>query len=276
MVLIVLFSFSYTPIICLMKIENNKKKKVVITGASGNIGHILAAGLKESWEISGLDIKESEELPVKISDINNYDSIGDAFHGADAVIHLAANAFAKADWKTIIGPNIIGTQNVFRAAQEAGVGKIIFASSNHVTGLYEYDEPYRSIVNGQYNNLNPAEIPQIDHTTPARPDGYYAISKIFGEALGRFYSEKYGIQVFCIRLGSVSRNDHPFDIRQYATLFMHVDLVKLVEKCLENDSVKFSIFYGVSNNTWKFWDTSYIKDCLGWEPEKNTEIFRET
>ena len=142
-----------------IKNNNNNKNRIVITGISGHIGHILTAGLKESWEISGLDIMESEDLPVTISDISNYASIGDAFHGAFAVIHLAANAFAGADWKTIIGPNIIGTQNVFKAAQESRVKKIIFASSNHVTGLYEYDEPYRSIVNGHYDNLNPSEIP---------------------------------------------------------------------------------------------------------------------
>lgn len=191
------------------------------------------------------------------------------------MIHLAANAYAGASWETIVEPNIIGTRNVFKAAQESGVKKIIFASSNHVMGLYEKDEPYSSIVTGRYSNLNPTDIPQIDHTAPVRPDGYYGASKVFGEALGRFYSEKYGIQVFCIRLGSVSRNDRPFDTRQYATLFMHNDLIKLVDKCLENTDLKYSIFYGVSDNTWKFWDTEHIKDCLGWEPEENAEKFRE-
>jgi nucleoside-diphosphate-sugar epimerase len=257
-----------------MNKKTTRNKKVVITGLSGNIGHILYAGLNRKWAISGIDIKESQELPVSIGDISNYNSIENEFNGACAVIHLAANAYAGADWEKIVGPNIVGTQNVFRAARESGAEKIIFASSNHVTGLYEKDEPYRSIVNGQYSNLNPADIQQIDHTAPVRPDGYYGASKIFGEALGRYYSEEYGIQVFCIRLGSVSRNNSPFDIRQYATLFMHSDLVTLIDRCLENNSLRYCIFYGVSNNTWKFWDTSYIKGCLGWEPEENAEIFR--
>ena len=252
--------------------QNNK---VIITGLSGNIGYILYAGLNGKWGISGIDIKESKELPVSIGDISKYNSIENTFDGAYAVIHLAANAYAGADWEKVFGPNIIGTQNVFRAARESRVKKIIFASSNHVTGLYEKDEPYRSIVNGHYTNLNPADIPQIDHTVPVRPDGYYGTSKIFGEALGRYYSEEYGIQVFCIRLGSVSRNDRPFDIRQYATLFMHSDLVTLIDRCLENNSLSYGIFYGVSNNMWKFWDTSYIKDCLRWEPEENAEKFRK-
>jgi nucleoside-diphosphate-sugar epimerase len=258
-----------------MKGRNVNKNRIVITGLSGNIGHILYAGLQGKWEISGIDVVESTELPVTLVDISDFNSIGDAFNEAYTVIHLAANAYAGADWETIVGPNIIGTRNVFRAALESRVEKIIFASSNHVTGLYEKDEPYRSIVAGQYKHLNPADIPQIDHTTPVRPDGYYGTSKVFGEALGRYYSEEYGMQVFCIRLGSVSRRDRPFGARQFATLFMQADLVKLVEKCLENKTSKFGVFYGVSNNTWKFWDTSHVKDCLGWEPEENAEKFRE-
>ena len=257
-----------------MKARPLREKQIIITGMSGNIGRILFSRLKGTWNLSGIDIVESAELPVTIVDISDYSNIGDAFNGAYAIIHLAANAYARADWEKIIGPNIIGTQNVFRAARESGVKKIIFASSNHVTGLYEKDEPYRSIVTGRYENLNPTEIAQIDHTAPVRPDGYYGASKVFGEALGRYYSEKYGLQVFCIRLGSVSRNDRPYDIRQYATLFMHIDLIKLVEKCLENETIGYAIFYGVSNNTWKYWDTSHIKDCLGWEPEENAEKFR--
>lgn len=250
-------------------------KRIVITGLSGSIGNIIYAGLNAKWEISGVDINLSPELPVIAGDISNYRSIENAFDDAYAVIHLAANAHAGAEWEKIVGPNIIGTQNVFRASYESGVRKIIFASSNHVMGLYEKDEPYRSIISGRYENLKPAEIPQIDHTAPVRPDGYYGASKVFGEALGRYYSEKYDMQVFCIRLGSVSRNNRPFDIRQYATLFTHSDLITLIDKCLENHTLRYSIFYGVSNNTWKFWDTGYIKECLGWAPVENAEIFRK-
>ncbi len=248
--------------------------RVVITGLSGNIGSILYYGLKNKWDISGIDIKESPDLPVRIVDINESDNIKDAFDGACAVVHLAANAYAGAPWDKIVGPNVTGTQNVFRAAQEAGVKKVIFASSNHVTGLYEKDEPYQSIVEGHYAGLDPAEIIIIDHTAPVRPDGYYGVSKIFGEALGRYYSEEYGMQVICIRIGSVNRDNRPLNARQFATLFMHEDMCTMVDKCLEDSRLKYEIFYGVSNNTWKFWDTGHIKQCLGWEPEENAEQFR--
>ena len=103
-----------------------KNKNIVITGISGCIGQVLYKNLKDRWEISGIDIKEPPGTAVRIADISDIDSIGDAFRGAYAVIHLAANAWGGASWDEIIGPNITGTYNVFQAAQQAGVGKIIF------------------------------------------------------------------------------------------------------------------------------------------------------
>jgi len=248
--------------------------KVVITGISGCIGHILYENLKDRWTISGIDIRESRDLPVIIADINDYDGLLNAFKDAYAVIHLAANANARASWDDIVAPNISGTQTVFKTANNAGVKKVIFASSNHVTGLYEQDEPYRSIVAGQYKGINPSDISQIDHRVPIRPDGYYGISKAFGEALGRYYSEKFDMQVICLRIGTVSRDNRPRSFREHATLFMHRDLVTLIDKCLMDQNIKFEIFYGVSSNKWKFWDTAHISDHLGWAPEENAESFR--
>jgi len=248
--------------------------KTVITGISGCIGHILYENLKDRWEISGIDIRESRDLPVIIADINDYDSLLNTFRDAYAVIHLAANASARASWNDVFVPNISGTQTVFDAAYNAGLKKVIFASSNHVTGLYEQDEPYRNIVAGQYEGITPSGIPQIDHTMPIRPDGYYGVSKAFGEALGRYYSERFDMQVICIRIGTVSKDNRPRSVREYATLFMHRDLVTLVDKCLMEQNIKFEIFYGVSSNKWKFWDTAHISDCLGWTPEENAESFR--
>jgi uronate dehydrogenase len=132
------------------------------------------------------------------------------------------------------------------------VKKVIFASSNHVIGLYEQDEPYRSIVAGRYEGTTPSNIPQIDRVMPIRPDGYYGISKAFGEALGRYYAEKYNIQVFCLRIGTVNRDNRPRNVREYATFLTHQDLVSLIEECLNNQNIKFEIFYGVSSNKWKF------------------------
>ncbi len=252
----------------------SKNKKIVITGISGCIGHIIYEHLKERWAISGIDLRGSEDLPVTIADINDYDSLFSIFNDTYAVVHLAANANANDSWDAIVSPNILGIRSVFEVAHKAGVKKVIFASSNHVMGLYEQDEPYRSIVAGRYEGITPSNIPKIDHTMPIRPDGYYGVSKAFGEALGRYYAEKFGMQVVCIRIGTVNRGNRPRNIREYATLFLYRDLVSLVEKCLLNQNIKFEIFYGVSSNKWRFWDITHISDCLGWTTEENAESFR--
>lgn len=248
-------------------------KRVVITGVSGCIGRVLYDNLGKKWDFSGLDIRESPGIKVRIADIADENGIGDSFQDAYAVIHLAANASAGASWHEVIGTNIEGTKNVFEAARLAGVQKVIFASSNHVTGLYERDEPYRSIVTGKYNGLDPHTLLRIDHTMPIRPDGYYGISKAFGEAVGRYYAEVHGMQVVCLRIGTVNRENLPLDIRQQATLLMYADLVKMADKCLLAEDIGFEIFYGVSANTWRFWDTAHIRDCLGWEPEENAALY---
>ena len=252
----------------------DKKNKVVITGMSGRIGRIIYEHLKHHWALSGVDIKPSEGLPLVVADINDHNTLTSAFKETYAVIHLAANSNAEASWDEIVSPNILGTRSVFEAARCAGVSKVIFASSNRVTGLYEKDEPYRSIAAGRYDGFSPNNIPQINHTMPIRPDGYYGISKAFGEALGRYYAEALGMQVICLRIGVVNQENRPRSVREYATLLTHKDLVALIDKCLKNQEITFDIFYGVSFNKWKFWDTSHATDKLGWTPEEDAEMFR--
>lgn len=249
-------------------------RKVFVTGMSGCIGSILYGNLKDKWQISGIDIQQNDSYPVTFLDISSENGLNTMLAGAEAVIHLAANANFMASWEQILKPNIMGTRNVFEAAYKAGVKKVIFASSNHVTGLYEQEDPYKQITSGNYQGLKPGDIPQIDHTFPVKPDSFYGVSKSFGEVIGRYYAEKHGMQVVCIRIGTVNRENRPLNTRQFATLFIHSDLVKTVDKCLETDDIKFEIFYGVSNNTWKFWDTSRMQHCLGWEPEENAELLR--
>jgi len=248
--------------------------KVVITGISGCIGSILYNNLRDKWELSGIARHHSNNYPVQIADICDRDRMIDSIHGAYAVIHLAANPSVSASWNDIAGPNITGTEAVFEASRLAGVRKILFASSNHVTGMYEREEPYCRIVAGDYESVDYSRVLQINHTFPVKPDSYYGVSKVFGEALGKYYSEKYHMQVICIRIGTVNRENRPLDFRQYATLFRHNDLVKMVDICLNNNDISYGIFYGVSNNKWKFWDISHINECLHWSPEEDAESLR--
>lgn len=248
--------------------------RVVVTGISGVIGSVVRQFLKERWELFGVDLRPAPDVPTLLADINHQEAMVSAFQGAYAVVHLAANPSDTAPWDDIMRRNIMGTQSVFEAARIAGVRKLVFASSNHVTGLYEKDEPYKSIVEGRYEGLDAARIPQITHTMPIRPDGPYGISKAFGEAVGRYYSEAFGMQVLCLRIGTINRPNRPRIVRQYATLFTHRDFASLLEACLRAEKVSFDIFYGVSANKWRFWDIAHPGEVLGWVPQDDAEMFR--
>ena len=110
---------------------------------------------------------------------------------------------------------------------------------------------------------------------PVRPDGAYGIAKAFGEAAGRFYSDRYGLSVVCLRIGTLNGSSRPEGMRNFATLLTHRDLVQLVERCIgAPDSLRFAIFYGVSNNTWRFWDISDSGERVGYQPDDDAEQWR--
>jgi uronate dehydrogenase len=164
--------------------------------------------------------------------------------------------------------------NAFEAAREAGVRRVIFASSNHVVGMYENDEPYASIVAGDYEGLEPARLPLIGADAPIRPDGPYGAGKAFGEAAGRYYADMHGLSVICLRIGTVNASDRPEDPREFATLLTHRDLVHLIRRCLDVPELPFGVFYGVSANTWRFWDIDGARRALGYEPQDDAEQWR--
>ena len=104
--------------------------------------------------------------------------------GVDAILHLGGVS-AEADWEPILEANIVGCYNVFEAARQNGVKRVLFATSNHAVGFYRRDET-------------------IDHRVYPRPDSRYGLSKVFGEQLGSLYADKYGLQVLCLRIGNVN------------------------------------------------------------------------
>ena len=178
------------------------------------------------------------------------------------------------DWKLVFNNNIESTKNVYEAAKTNNVKKVIFASSNHAVGLFENDSPYKEIVRGEYKNLDPKKIQKIDENVPIRPDSFYGVSKAFGEAIGRYYYETYKIQSINLRIGTVQKIDSPkSSIRHYATWLSHKDIAQLVEKSIIHD-LKFEIFYGVSNNKWRFWDIENSYNKISYEPVENAENYR--
>ena len=240
-------------------------ERLAITGAGGLIGTILGGALAGRFELTRID-KEAGDGVDAVADSTDLEALVDAFRGAHLVVDLAADS-ADAPWPSVRANNIPATLNALEAARRTGVRRLVFASSNHVTGMYEQDEPYASIVKGAYAGLDPAAIRRITTADPIRPDGPYGVGKALGEAAGRMYVELHGLSVICLRIGTVNRAGRPRDVRQVATLLTHGDLVQLVERSLRApDSERFGIFYGISRNTWRIWDIEDARSRLGYEP----------
>lgn len=237
--------------------------RLLITGINGLIGGILSEALQDAYDVVGLDQTGSFSERVLQIDIADYEQVAAVFRQfspLEYVVHLAADASVEAPWDSILQSNIAGTRNVFEAAREFGARRVIFASSNHVTGAYEGFAPDLHL----HKEFEPEKITIQD---PIRPDSYYGVSKAFGEALARYYSARWGIEFVCLRIGSLLAEDDPTrSARHRKTWLSQRDLVQLVRRSLESNVV-FGIYYGVSDNKGAFWDISNARRELGYAPQ---------
>ena len=251
--------------------------KILITGIAGTVGTIVAERLFADHEISGIDIRPTDQFATRVLDLNDYDAILPRFDGIDVVIHLAAEPGhgREIGWDILMPRNVHPTANVFQAAHEAGVRRIVFASSMHVMGMYEEDEPWRSIAAGEYGNLDPTTAPLVTADMPVRADGRYAVTKAFGEQLARYYAEVEGMEAISVRLGTISGDNHPgVEARSYVSWFSHRDLGNFFAACVEKPDIKHAIVYGASANTWKIYDTATGWRIFGISPQDDAEAFR--
>jgi uronate dehydrogenase len=249
--------------------------RILITGARGVIGGVLHRHLSDRHTVVGVDRRRSRDPGLHGLNLERLRPSNALFAGVDVVIDLAAIPGLETSWRRVLRANLRITMNVLEAACAHGVRRYIFASSNHVTGMYERDEPYASIVAGRYDGLAPGGFDLIDATAPTRPDSAYAVGKMFGEAAARYYSDAFGLSAICLRLGTVKRDDRPTAPRHFATLLTHRDLSRLVECAVKAPAERrFGVYYGVSNNSWRYWSIAEATADLGYVPTDNAEEFR--
>jgi nucleoside-diphosphate-sugar epimerase len=250
--------------------EETLQKTVLITGAGGLIGSLLVGALSNSYTLRALALEPIAGVDTVVTDITDMEALVAAFQGVDSVIHLAANGHMHAAWDTVLHNNIIGTYTVFEAAARTGVQQVILASTNHVVGSYDLEAAPAIYQTGK---------PVLDHLVPVRPDSLYGVSKSFGESLGRYYVDQRGLRVICLRIGFIWREDTPVgqfaeSAERLAALWIsRRDMVQLVGKCLLADQVQFDIFYGISNNTPRFYDLEHARTVIGYEPQDRAEDF---
>jgi uronate dehydrogenase len=230
--------------------------RILLTGAAGALGKQLRPRLRPRCkllrvsDVAAMDAAGSGEEVVQAA-LEDRDAIHALLEGMDAVVHLGGISTEQA-FEPVLQANIIGVYNLYEAARRHGVKRIVFASSNHVTGFYRQDEV-------------------IDATMPVRPDGYYGVSKAFGENLSRFYFDRYGIETVCLRIGSSF--PEPKDRRMLATWLSYDDLERLVLASLTAPVVGHSIVYGMSDNDRTWWDNTPARH-IGFRPQDSSEPYR--
>ncbi len=246
-------------------------KNVLITGMSGLIGGLLKDHLIESggYDLTALNRRAVEGVRTVQADIADLDAIRPAFEGQDVVVHLAAYLGSQ-DWEGQHAGNVVGTYNVFEAAREAGVKRVIFASSGNAIRGFEKVPPYSDIAAGNYDRV-PADFRRLTHED-VRPEALYGAAKVWGEALARHFSDAFDMSMICVRIGLVTQGNRPRVVRDNAVYLSHRDIASHLKACIDApDDLGFGIFFAVSNNRWNYRDLSHSKEVLGWEPQDSVD-----
>ncbi|MCB0116307.1 MAG: NAD(P)-dependent oxidoreductase [Caldilineaceae bacterium] len=248
--------------------------KILVTGMSGLIGGVVRSQLGGDYELSALNRRPVDGIPTVQADIGDFEAMRPAFDGQDVVIHLAANASGSAPWTEILHANLLGTHNVYEAARQAGVQRVIFASSGTVVAGWEKDDPYRALVNGAYDAAPPS-WPMITHESPIRPRGDYGSSKAWGEAAARQFVDSSDLSILCLRIGHVTEEDRPMSVRDYSVWCSQRDIGQMIALCVAAPAdLRFGVFFVVSENKWGYRDINHARQVLGFEPQDAAEDYR--
>ncbi|MGJ7542367.1 NAD-dependent epimerase/dehydratase family protein [Variovorax sp. LT1R16] len=235
-------------------------KRIAITGAAGLVGTGLRAQLlQRGYRVLSLDIKPIQSIAADeeaaVVDITDQAAMTQKLQGCDAVVHLAA-CTTDAPWPDQVKLSVEGCISVFDAARDAGVRRVVYASSHHVVGLHP----------------RAPHGPLMGNAAILRPDSRYAVGKAFGESIGALYAYKYGMQVLSVRIGNV--NTRPIDRRRMGSWISWRDLGQLVAIGIEHPDIGFDIVYGISDAEGRHYDnaTAY---ALGYAPQDGSEGWDE-
>jgi len=248
--------------------------KVLVTGGSGQLAQVFLQHYGEQYQLRLTYYTRPFEAPgheVIRVDLADYGQVLEAMEGIEAVVHLGADTRGSAPWDSILRNNIVGTYHVFEAARQAGVRRIVYASSNHAAGYAL------------------AEQDMIGPDAPVRPDSLYGVSKCFGEALGSYYHDRHGLDIVCLRIGSshggvdedkqrvyleraVKRGGSgPYSVPQYLSIWLSsADMSQLIHRSLQAECAH-GIYYGISDNTPPAYDLSETRCVLGYAPQDDVQ-----
>jgi uronate dehydrogenase len=232
-------------------------KKLVLTGAAGRLGSYLREPLsKMCEELISTDIADDigtlyPNERFAQADIAVYDQIAPLLERADMVVHFGAIVDEK-PFEELLGPNFVGSYNIWEAAYQHGLKRVVYASSIHAVGMHKK-----------------ADFIGID--APHKPDTFYGLAKCFSEDLASMYWDKRGLEAACLRILSCAQVNNP---RALGSWLSYDDLIQLVTRAIDTPSVGFSVVYGVSNNDRAPVDNAKAS-FLGYRPKDNAEQFAD-
>lgn len=231
--------------------------RLLLTGAAGGLGRVLRERLQPMAQvlrvsdIAALGAARGPHEEVVPCDLADKQAVDALLAGCDAVVHLGGVSVER-PFEEVLEANIKGIFHVYEAARRHGVRRVVFASSNHVIGFHKQSQT-------------------LDAHAQRRPDGYYGLSKSFGEDMAQFYWDRYGIETVSIRIGSSF--PEPANRRMMSTWLSYDDLTRLIEKALFTPGVGHLVVYGASANAQVWWD-NHAAAVLGWTPQDSSEPFR--
>jgi uronate dehydrogenase len=238
-------------------VSSPRFERLLLTGAAGGLGKMLRESLRPFAKVMRLSdvvalapARDAGE-EVVACDLADKGAVDALVAGCDAIVHLGGVSVER-PFEEILEANIKGVFHVYEAARRHGVKRVVFASSNHVTGFHRQTET-------------------LDAGARRRPDGYYGLSKSFGEDVAQFYFDRYRIETVSIRIGSSF--PEPANRRMMHTWLSHRDLTSLIEKSLFTPGVGHTIVYGASANREPWWDNAGAAH-LGFVPQDSSEVFR--
>jgi uronate dehydrogenase len=231
-------------------------RPLLLTGAAGWLGRHLrphlvkrAGGLRSSDILDfGPALPNEEIVQADLADAAAVDRL---VSGVGAIVHFGGIRIEDS-FDRILQANIVGTFNVLEAARRHEVKRVVYASSVHAIGYYPSSQT-------------------IDSDVPHRPDGFYGVSKAFAEDLARLYVDKAGMEIACLRIGTVLQE--PRVPRHLSTYLSFSDLYRLVDACLDQPKLGFAVVYGNSDNRRSWWDNS--KSGVDYRPQDDSETFAD-
>ena len=266
--------------------------RILITGANGLIGGAVYRHLvsqPDRYDVWGLARRRDASTRVAdgaavaipddrfvLSDLSDLDTLAAAFQGISCVVHMAADPSGSRGWESLLSSNIVGNYNVFEACRLAGVKRIVFASTIQAGLGYRREEPYLSIAEGRFNDL-PDSVPTVTTDLPARPLNIYSSTKVWSEGLARAYADSHGLSCLGIRIGWVVAEDKLPRPASADIWCSQRDIVNLIECCVNApDDVRYEVFYGMSDNKYRWVDLENARRAVGYVPQDRAEDRLET